>query len=65
VGDFPTAVKASLKLAKSKQKQKKTIKTELNRTKAAAQTESFEALNEGIWLTEEHLQNIESVEPII
>lgn len=62
IGDFQYAVKRSLQLARqaSKNSTQKPMAT-FPKTKAAAKAEeNFEVLNEGIWLTEEHLTSVEA-----
>lgn len=58
IGDFKSVVRSSLKLAN--QQNSNSMKP-YALTLKASKAESFESMNEGIWLTEENIQNIESV----
>lgn len=61
IGDFQLAIKRSLQLARQASKNSTTNTMTFPRTQAAAQSEpAFEQLNEGIWLSEEQLTNVEA-----
>lgn len=61
IGDFQYAVRRSQFLAKQqRQSEPKLMNMNFPRTMAAANAEqNFDVVNEGIWLTESHLNNIE------
>lgn len=62
IGSFQDAIDKVLELSQSTQSKKTTMSEtkKFPKALAASKAESFDALNEGIWLTEDQLGNIES-----